>query len=95
MNTYSVRDIFTPASPAVYTFIERYSLNSLLVDAIHTKGKQIVLYGHTGTGKSTLIINKLNQTYDGYIITRCTASDNFEKIILAAFDQLERYSNPM
>lgn len=58
-----VSDVYTPSSPATLTFVERGSLNDLLVDAIRTKGKQLIIYGHTGTGKSTLLFNKLYQTY--------------------------------
>jgi len=92
MNEYKVSDIFTPSSPANYTFVERDpSINDDLVNSLFTRGKQIILYGETGTGKTTLLLNKLKQLYENYIITRCTIDYTFEKLLLDAFDQLNRY----
>jgi len=88
---YYVNDIFTPSSPAIYTFVDRFSLNDLLVDSIHTKGKQIIIYGHTGTGKTTLLHNKLNQTYDGFVVTKCTSNMTFDQVVLNAFDELGQF----
>lgn len=81
--------VFTPSAPAVETFVERENrINNHLVDALKTPGKQIVLYGHTKCGKTTLLVNKLKQTYENTITTRCMEGMSFESIILDAFDQL-------
>ncbi|MBO6661448.1 MAG: hypothetical protein JJ862_09755 [Roseivirga sp.] len=91
MNTYDLNEVFTPSSPASLTFVERTSVNYLLVEAIRTKGKQIVIYGHSGTGKTTLLHNKLLQTYDANIVTRCTSDMSFEQLVLNAFDSLNPF----
>lgn len=91
MEIFDLNDIFTPSSPATHTFVNRPAINNLLVDAIRTRGKQLIIYGHSGTGKTTLLFNKLNQTYDDFIITRCTASLTFEQLVLNAFDQLGEF----
>lgn len=91
MERYDTGDIFTPATQATHTFVDRPAINSLLVDGIRTKGKQLIIFGHSGTGKTTLLYNKLLQTYDDFIFTRCTSDLTFEKIVLQAFDQLDKF----
>lgn len=91
MDIYQTRDVFTPTSPARIAFIERESVNNRLVDSLNTPGKQIVVYGHSGTGKTTLLVNKLTQVYEHNITTRCMKGLKFEHLLLDAFDQLEPY----
>jgi len=91
MERYNTDDIFTPATHATYTFVDRPAINTLLVDGIRTKGKQLIIFGHSGTGKTTLLYNKLLQTYDDFIFTRCTSDLTFERLVLQAFDQLDNY----
>lgn len=88
MTTYQTRDVFTPTKPARIAFVERESVNNRLVDSLNTPGKQIVVYGHSGTGKTTLLVNKLTQVYEHNITTRCMKGLKFEQLLLDAFDQL-------
>lgn len=85
------RDVFTPTRPARIAFVERDSVNDKLVNSLTTPGKQIVVYGHSGTGKTTLLVNKLTQLYEHHITTRCMKGVKFEQLILDAFDQLEPF----
>jgi len=85
---YSTREVFTPTTPARVAYVERDEVNDKLVNALQTPGKQIVVYGHSGTGKTTLLLNKLQQLYETHIITRCMKGLKFEQLILDAFDQL-------
>lgn len=84
-------EVFTPSTPAKLTFVERELVNNQIVNALRTPGKQIVLYGHSGCGKTTLIVNKLYQIYEDHITVRCTATTKFEEIVLQAFDELDSY----
>jgi len=89
MKKYQVIDVFTPSTQAIQTFVERENkINSHLVDALKTPGKQIVLYGHTKCGKSTLILNKLQQLKKKAFTTRCSEGMTYESVILDGFDQL-------
>lgn len=85
------RDVFTPTRPARLAFVERDSVNDKLVNSLTTPGKQIVVYGHSGTGKTTLLVNKLTQLYERNITTRCMKGLRFDQLILDAFDQLEPF----
>lgn len=91
MDIFNTRDVFTPTKPARIAFVERQTVNDKLVNALQTPGKQIVVYGHSGTGKTTLLINKLNQLYEQHVTTRCMKGLKFEQLILDAFDQLDSY----
>lgn len=89
MKKIATNKVYTPSTSAVETFVERATkINNHLVDALNTPGKQIVLYGHTKCGKTTLIVNKLRQTYEHTFTTRCMDGMTYENIIIDAFDQL-------
>jgi hypothetical protein len=83
--------VFTPSTPAILTFVERESINARLVDSIRIPGKQLIVYGHTGSGKTTLVVNKLTQLYPTHLTTRCVKGMSFQQIVLDAFDQLAPY----
>jgi len=91
MNSSLTRDVFTPTKPARIAFVERDSVNDKLVNSLTTPGKQIVVYGHSGTGKTTLLVNKLTQLYERHITTRCMKGLKFEQLLLDAFDQLSPF----
>lgn len=88
MDKVLTRDVFTPTKPARIAFVERDAVNDKLVNSLTTPGKQIVVYGHSGTGKTTLLVNKLTQLYERHITTRCMKGLTFEQLLLDAFDQL-------
>lgn len=88
---FDVTEVFTPTTPAKVTFVEREIVNEKLVNALNTPGKQIVVYGHSGNGKSTLLVNKLHQTYNGHITTRCMKGTTVNELMLNAFDKLDIY----
>lgn len=86
---YQTNKVFTPTTPARLTFVERINIQDRLTNSLNTPGKQIVVYGHSGVGKTTLIVNKLHQIYETHITTRCMKGMSFESILLDAFSQLE------
>ncbi len=59
-------DHFTPARPAVYNYVERDKVDTKFRDALHEPGFQVMVYGPTGVGKSSLVwstLDKLSLTY--------------------------------
>jgi AAA ATPase domain len=86
--TYSLREVFTPSTIAKLTFVERDDINDELVDALRTVGKQIVVYGHSGCGKTTLLENKLRQIFPRHIKTSCMKGMTFEQILNDPLRQL-------
>lgn len=91
--THRVTDVFTPTKQAKLTFVERLTndLNNDFVDALRTPGTQIVVYGHSGTGKSTLVFNIIHRIYENNVVSRCTSEITYEQLILNAFDALNVY----
>ena len=87
-SSFKVTEVFTPTRPARVAFVEREEVNDRLVNALGTPGKQLVIYGHSGMGKTTLLVNKLHQLYEKHITSRCMRGMKFEQLILDAFDQL-------
>ena len=47
--------VFTPASAAEVNYVARPELENNIIEEIQTVGKQILLYGHSGSGKTTII----------------------------------------
>ena len=88
LTIHAVGDVFTPSSVASVTFVPRDSINNKLVDALNTKGKQVVVYGHSGCGKTTLLENKLTQLFELHIKTSCMKGMTFEQILSDPLRQL-------
>jgi hypothetical protein len=88
---YDVYAVFTPTQPARLNFVPRPAVNDQLVDALRTPGKQLIVFGESGSGKTSLLLKKLDETYPDHVTTRCHASMTFEQLLLSAFDKLDRY----
>lgn len=91
MNKYQLEEVFTPSQPAEVTFVDRIEINRRLERALRTPGKQIILYGHSGVGKTTLLTNTLKERGINYIKTNCITGMTIRDIVIDAFDQLDVY----
>ncbi len=91
MEEYETYQVFTPTSVASINYIERNSLNARMVSALRTPGKQLVIFGHSGVGKSSLLRNSLVELYDMEIVTNCMSGMTFDAIVLDVFDKLNGY----
>ena len=81
-------EVFTPATAAGINYIERYEIDSLLSSEMSTPGKQIIVFGHSGSGKTSSVRNLLIKNKYHYIKTHCESNTTFEQLILNAFDEL-------
>ena len=88
---YTTTEVFTPSTVARLTFVEREKINTRLVNALRTPGKQLVVFGRSGGGKTTLLENKLAQVYSFHFKSPCISGTTFDQLLLHAFDQLEPY----
>ncbi|MBF00677.1 ATP-binding protein [Flavobacterium coralii] len=88
---YKLEQVFTPSKPADITFVERNEINRRLDRALKTSGKQIILYGFSGVGKTTLLFKKLHEFKISYIKTSCINGMTIQDIVIDAFSQLDIY----
>lgn len=83
-----IEEVFTPAKAADLNYIERVEIDSLLSSEMSTPGKQIIVFGHSGSGKTSSVRNLLKKNQYDFIRTHCESSTTFEQLILNAFDEL-------
>ncbi|MBT1712358.1 ATP-binding protein [Fulvivirgaceae bacterium PWU5] len=88
---FKLHEVFTPSQPAFSNYVERGVVNTQLLRALKTPGKQLIIYGHTGAGKTTTLANVLKAENLRAIITRCVKGMTLNGIIIDAFSQLEVY----
>jgi GTPase SAR1 family protein len=83
--------VFTPTTAAKITFVERQSVNRRLVQALRTPGMQVVVFGRSGCGKTTLLANKLRQLYETEIVSSCTVDTTFDQLMVDALDKISPF----
>lgn len=88
---YELGEVFTPATSAKVSYIERASVEKQLEKALDLQGKQVVIYGHSGSGKTTVLTHMLKEKKIEHIVSRCTNTSTIDSIILDAFDDLNPY----
>ena len=86
-----LEEVFTPATAAEVNYIGRKDIDAQLLSEMKTPGKQIIVFGHSGSGKTSSVRNLLNRNGYKYIRTQCESNTTFEQLILNAFDELNVY----
>jgi hypothetical protein len=88
---HKLEDVFTPAKSAKLAYIKRTSIESDFIKYLTIPGMQIVIYGNSGNGKTTLVTNILRKQKIDMIKTSCTEATTFDQILLDSFDRLGKY----
>lgn len=65
---YELAHVFTPSTSARLTFVERKDIERQINKALIIPGMQLVVYGHSGSGKTTITQNILNHNKSNFII---------------------------
>ena len=86
-----VYNVFTPTKAAELNYIARPNLEKQINQELCTPGKQILLFGHSGSGKTTIIRSLLNNAGQNSIRTHCEKATTYEQILMNAFDSLDKY----
>lgn len=89
--TYEMKNVFTPATSANISYIPRENVEKKLRRALDIPGKQVVIYGHSGSGKTTVLNHIINEKALSTITSKCITGSTIESIMLDAFDQLNPY----
>lgn len=90
-NKHNLQDVFTPGTIAKVNYLRRKDLEKRISTSLDTPGVQIILYGHSGSGKTTVIRKLLDEKKYKFVRTQCTTDKTLNDIILDAFSQLDRY----
>jgi Cdc6-like AAA superfamily ATPase len=91
MNMPKPEEVFTPGIPAVENFVERPELIDRVVTAINTPGKQVVLYGETGVGKTSAAEYVLQKKLrERYVRVQCQPGYSLKDIIASIYDEMQR-----
>lgn len=85
---FKIEDVFTPAKAADVNYVERNDIDNLMSSEMSTPGKQIIVFGHSGSGKTSSVRNLLSKYKYKFIRTHCESNTTFEQLILNAFDEL-------
>lgn len=88
---YKAEQLFTPSTAASVNYVAREDIDRLLYLEMSTPGKQLVVFGHSGSGKTSSVRNMLDKYKYKYIRTHCESTTTFEQLILNAFDEIERF----
>lgn len=85
---YSLGEVFTPGKPADKGFVSRPLEERDLTDLLEEEGTQILVWGESGAGKSSLVTNVLKRQGQRFITTRCEATTTYEQILASAFERI-------
>lgn len=62
-----LNDCYTPSAPAVLNYKSRTEIDDEFSDILFEKGLQIIVYGATGVGKTSLILSQLEHLEEQYL----------------------------
>ncbi|WP_336643784.1 ATP-binding protein [Microbacterium sp. MMO-113] len=80
--------MFTPGQPADKGFVSRPLEEQDLRNLLGERGTQILVWGESGAGKSSLVANVLKNEKQASITTRCEATTTYEQVLASAFDRM-------
>ena len=89
--SYSLKDVFTPTTAATLNYLHREGIENQIKSSLTQPGKQLILYGHSGSGKTTIWRSLFKELELNPIITNCSKDTTFDKLMLTAFDKLNPY----
>jgi hypothetical protein len=84
-NQTLLRDVFTPGGPANRTYVPRPLPESDLKAALAQPGTQVVIYGESGAGKSSMAVRVLQDQKRPSITTRCTSDMTYADVLTSGF----------
>ena len=85
---YPIEKVFTPSSSAELTFVRRTAIEKKFHSQFKLCGKQIIVYGHSGSGKTTFLNKYFEENKIKAFTIQCYSGMAFNQILLNAFDSL-------
>lgn len=87
---YSLKEVFTPNTVAKATYVKRDNLEKNFIRDLEQPGRAIILYGHTGSGKTTLVRNVIRNK-NNFVQISCGRDTTFNDILCGIIDQLSLF----
>lgn len=84
---YDLGEVFTPSQPANAGFVPRPVQEYDLESALLARGTQVLIWGESGAGKSSVALRVLAQMGRPHVVTRCESTTSYEDILSSAFAQ--------
>jgi Cdc6-like AAA superfamily ATPase len=91
INKKQLQSVFTPANAATINYINRGALEKQIDRALKIQGMQLIVYGHSGSGKTTIVRRVLERNKRNSIRTSCISTTTLEELIISAFDKLNPF----
>lgn len=86
-----LNEVFTPGAVADINYVRRPKLENSMRINIKKPGIQLMVIGHSGSGKTTIVQKVLKEEGRNCIVTPCSKNSTFEDLLLSAFDDLNPY----
>lgn len=80
--------VFTPSAPAKKSYVPRPIPEADFKSNLRIPGTQIVVFGESGAGKSSLAIRVLEEIDRKYVVTRCTSDMNYTAVLTSGFHKI-------
>lgn len=84
---YQLGEVFTPSRPANKVFIPRTQQEDDLKGVLMAPGTQVLIWGESGAGKSSIALKVLQALGRKYYVTKCDGSSTYESILASGFAQ--------
>lgn len=88
-NVYALGEVFTPSQPANLAFVPRTVQEDDLRSLLSAAGTQVLLWGESGAGKSSVAYKVLKEEHRAYIVTKCDGRSDYNSILASAFAQTQ------
>ncbi|MFJ2355622.1 ATP-binding protein [Frigoribacterium sp. NPDC087798] len=86
---YDLEEVFTPGQPADKGFVRRPAEETLLANLLQERGTQILVWGESGAGKTSLARKVLEESGQPFITTRCETTTSYEQILSSGFERIK------
>jgi hypothetical protein len=86
---YALGQVFTPSQPANLAFVPRTVQEDDLRSLLGAAGTQVLIWGESGAGKSSVAYKVLNEEKRLYIVTKCDGKSDYASILSSAFAQTQ------
>lgn len=86
---YKVNEVFTPATCAKLSYVPRNTVESSIERCLDVDGKQLIIYGNSGSGKTTILKHILDKRRARFLKTICSSELTYDALLQDIYRQLK------